>query len=158
VMGIHWLDGFRWMLQSEATSLLCRTHASAAIQCAGETDAFLQLAFANGASVAYVQSFSSPIARTETLILGDEGALSLNYQGAALFTREAGLQPVESWTNPYAASNKPESVFVGLDHLLTAIETGHEPPNGGEDNLRTVALLDAAYRSAAEQRPILLPS
>lgn len=156
-MGIHWLDGFRWMLQSEATSLLCRTYASAAIQCAGETDAFLQLAFANGASVAYVQSFSSPIVSTETLILGDRGALKLDYQGAAFFTREAGPQPAERWMNPYAGANKPESVFVGLDHLLTAIETGQEPPNSGEENLRTVALLDAAYRSAAEERLILFP-
>jgi D-apiose dehydrogenase len=158
VMGIHWLDGFRWMLRSEARSLLCRTQTSAAIACAGETEAFLQIAFENGAAAAYVQSFSSPIARTETLILGERGMLSLDYQGAALFQREAGQQPVERWSNPYAGANKPESVFAGLDQLLGAIETDQEPPNGGRDNLQTVALLDAAYRSAAEQRVIQISS
>src|SRR5262249_25757461 len=61
VMGIHWLDGLRWMLRSEARSLLCRTPRSAAIECAGETDALLQIDFENGVSAAYVQSFSSPI-------------------------------------------------------------------------------------------------
>jgi predicted dehydrogenase len=158
VMGIHWLDGFRWMLRSEARSLICQTQSSAAIECAGETDAFLQIGFENGASAAYVQSFSSPIARTETLILGEQGMLSLDYQGAALFQREAGQQPAERWANPYGGANKPESVFEGLNQLLSAIETEREPPNSGQDNLRTVALLEAAYRSAAEQQIIHLPS
>ncbi|MBW3622592.1 MAG: Gfo/Idh/MocA family oxidoreductase, partial [Armatimonadetes bacterium] len=31
VMGIHWLDGFRWMLGTEAASVSCRTYASPAI-------------------------------------------------------------------------------------------------------------------------------
>src|SRR5262249_22763263 len=121
------------------------------------TDAFLQIDFENGASAAYVQSFSSPIARTETLILGEQGMLALDYQGAALFQRETGRQPVERWSNPYAGANKPESVLAGLNHLLCAIETDQEPPNGGRDNLRTVALLDAAYRSAEEQRVVQFP-
>jgi predicted dehydrogenase len=154
VMGIHWLDGFRWMLGGEARSLLCLTHRSAAIDCAGETDAFVQITFENGASVFYVQSFSSPISRTETLILGEEGLLSLEYQRTAFFKREAGQEPVEQWTNPFAGANKPESAFEGLSHLLTAIEIGGEPPNSGQDNLKTVALLDAAYRSAAEAQPV----
>lgn len=154
VMGIHWLDGFRWLLGSEARSLLCRTHASTAIECAGETDAHVQIAFRNGVTVTYVQSFSSPAPRTETRVLGDEGLLVLDYHGAALYQRETGREPVERWPNPFAGSNKPESVFVGLNHLLTALETGEEPPNSGRDNLRTVALLEAAYRAASDQRVV----
>jgi predicted dehydrogenase len=165
VMGIHWLDGFRWMLASEARSLVCQTRSSAAIDSAGETDASVQITFKCGAVATYVQSFSSPLARTETLVLGEKGLLLLDYQGAALYQR--GLppfprgdgrgvpEPVERWTNPYAGSGKPESAFAGLNHLLTALETGEEPPNSGEDNLRSIALLDAAYRSAAEGRVIL---
>jgi len=156
VMGIHWLDGFRWALSSEARSVLCRTHASAAIQCAGETDAFLQIAFENQATASYVQSFSSPVARTQTLVLGEEGMLTLDYQGAALFRREAGREPVETWTNPDAGPNKPESTYRCLAHLLTSIETGQAPPNSGRDNLRSIALLDGAYRSAAAGRPVVL--
>jgi D-apiose dehydrogenase len=158
VMGIHWLDGFRWALGSEARSLLCRTHASPAIDCLGETDAFLQIAFENGATAAYVQSFSSPLARTETLISGEKALLMLSYAGTAFYQRGAAHQPVETWANPYAGANKPESTFLCLDHLLTALETGQEPPNSGRDNLRTVALLDAAYRSAIEEHPILFPA
>src|SRR5205823_690197 len=43
VMGIHWLDGFRWLLGSEARTVRCQLHRSPAIRCAGETEAFLQL-------------------------------------------------------------------------------------------------------------------
>jgi predicted dehydrogenase len=163
-MGIHWLDGFRWMLGSEARSLVCLTRSSAAIDSAGETDASVQITFKCGSVATYVQSFSSPLARTETLVLGEKGLLLLDYRGAALYQR--GLppfprgdgrgvpEPVERWTNPYAGPGKPESAFAGLDHLLTALETGGVPPNSGEDNLNSIALLDAAYRSAVEGRVI----
>ena len=154
VMGIHWLDGFRWLLGCEARSLLCRTHRSPAIDCVGETDAVMQIAFENGVTVSYTQSFSSPLATTRTLILGEAGMLALDYDGLALFVRGAAHSPAEQWANPYAGPNKPESAFIGLNHLLTALETGGEPPNSGQDNLCTVALLDAAYRSAAKDRLI----
>ena len=39
---------------------------------------------------------------------------------------------------------------IDLDHLLTALETNSEPENSGRDNLKTVGLMDAAYRSAAQ--------
>jgi predicted dehydrogenase len=152
VMGIHWLDGFRWMLESEARSLTCQTHRSRAIECIGETDAVVQMAFTSGASVSYTQSFSSPLALTKTLVLGESGLLVLDYDGIALHVKSAAKTPTERWPNPYAGTKKPESVFAGLERLLTAIETGQEPSNSGADNLRTVALLDGAYRSAAEHR------
>jgi len=38
--------------------------------------------------------------------------------------------------------------------LLIALEQGEEPVNSGRDNLQTIALLDSAYRSAEERRPI----
>lgn len=154
VMGIHWLDGFRWMLGSEASSLLCQTHRSRAIDCIGETDAVVQMAFADGTAVSYTQSFSSPLGSTKTLVIGDEGLLALDYDSTSLHVKGAARTPAERWPNPFAGAKKPESVFVGLDHLLTAIETGGEPANSGADNLKTVALLDAAYRSAAEGRLI----
>jgi predicted dehydrogenase len=133
---------------------VCQTRSSAAIDCAGETDATVQIAFETGAVATYIQSFSTPLARTETLVLGEVGLLVLTYQGAALYQREAGREPVERWSNPYAGPGKPESAFAGLDHLLTAVENGGAPPNSGEDNLNSIALLDAAYRSAVEGRII----
>ena len=53
----------------------------------------------------------------------------------------------------------PESwfpdAFIGtMAQLLIALETGKEPAIGGRDNLKTMALVEAAYRSAAEHRAV----
>ncbi len=156
VMGVHWLDGFRWMLADEASSVLCRTRSSVAIDCAGETDAVVNIGFETGPTVSYVQSFSSPIRRNETLILGEAGMLVLGYKAAELFEKNNPAQPAQRWDNIYAGDAKPQSAFKALNELLTSVEGGTDPANSGRDNLKTVALLDAAYRSAADGRAVTL--
>jgi hypothetical protein len=52
--------------------------------------------------------------------------------------------------NPLAGPGKPESAFRVLNELLTAFKTEGEPSNSGRDNLKTIALLEAAYRSAEQ--------
>ena len=48
----------------------------------------------------------------------------------------------------------PDAFEGTMAQLMTAISTGDEPAIGGRDNLRTMALVDAAYQSAAEHRAI----
>ena len=153
VMGVHWLDGFRWMLGSDPASIFCRTSSSDAIDCAGETDASVQIAFSNGTTVSCVQSFSSAVGRDEAIVVGEKGTLVLNGT-VELYDKDHRSEPTERWENPYAGKGKPESAFAALEELLDAIEKGREPSNSGRDNLKTVALLDAAYRSASEGRVI----
>ena len=43
-----------------------------------------------------------------------------------------------------------------MAQLLIALETGDEPAIGGRDNLKTMALVEAAYRSVAEHRSVEL--
>ena len=146
VMGVHWLDGLRWILDCDATSVFCQTHSAAAVNCAGETEANVLLQFANGAIANYSQSFSSAINQTDTTIIGEKGTLILQYDGVTLHRRG---QEAQRWDNEaYAGDNKPESAFAGLDELLSAIENKTEPANSGRDNLKTIALLEAAYQSA----------
>ena len=158
VMGIHWLDGFRWVLQQEAVSIFCRTTSSPAVTCVGDTDASVQIVFQEGTTVSYTQSFSSPVKQTDTLILGETGALSLDYRGASLFNRERGAEPVERWDIPVDRSHKSRATFKALNQLLTSLERETEPGNSGRDNLNTVALLDGAYRSAETQQAVALGS
>lgn len=156
VMGVHWLDGFRFLLDDEATSVRCATYSSAAVDCAGETDAAVDIGFAHGAMVSYVQSFSSPFKRTDTVVIGESGALVLGYEGTRLYDKEHRTEPRRQWANPYAGARKPDATFKDLDLLLTSVEQDTDPPHSGHDNLKTVALLDAAYRSAAQGRPLTL--
>lgn len=48
----------------------------------------------------------------------------------------------------------PDAFAGTMAQLLIALETNTEPAIGGRDNLKTMALVDAAYRSAAEHRAI----
>jgi predicted dehydrogenase len=157
VMGIHWLDGFRWMLEDRnAVSVTCRTHSSSAIECRGETDAHLLIAFEGGETATYVESFSSPLSRTETLVFGETGLLKLGYAGATFYSSQDRSHAEDLDANPYGGSRKPESTYRCLDELLTALEEDREPSNSGADNLKTIALLEAAYRSAERQQAVPL--
>jgi len=151
VMGVHWFDGFRQLTGCPATRVSARAYSSPAIDCAGETDAFVQIEF-GAIPVSYVQSFSSRVTTTETIVLGDRGTLRFGY---GTLTRIAGDDTAE-WDNPHAGQGKPESTYASLSRLLDAIETDGQPSNSGQDNLQTIALLEAAYRSAREGRAIEL--
>ncbi len=50
----------------------------------------------------------------------------------------------------------PDAFIGTMAQLLIALETGEEPAIGGRDNLKTMALVDAAYRSAEEHRAVEL--
>lgn len=146
VMGVHWLDGFRQLAGHRATRVLARTYSSPAIDCAGETDAFVQVDF-GPVPVSYVQSFSSRVTVTETIVLGDQGTLRFDY---GTLTRRNSRGTAEQ-ANPHAGDGKPESTYRSLSRLVDAIEAGGQPANSGQDNLETIALLEAAYQSAAQQ-------
>ncbi len=151
VMGVHWLDGFRQLVPADATRVLARTFSSPAIDCAGETDAFVQIDF-GPVPVSYVESFSSRVTVTDTIVVGERGTLRFGY-GKLVRTNDAGAR---EWDNPYAGAGKPESTFRSLARLLDGIDTGQAPSNSGRDNLKTIALLEAAYASADRGRPVEL--
>ncbi|TVY06567.1 Gfo/Idh/MocA family protein [Paenibacillus cremeus] len=152
VMGIHWFDGFRQVLGSEAKSVNALMSSSSAIDCAGETDATVQVAFENGAFATYMQSFSSPFRRTEMIVIGETGTLVSNHTTVELY-RRGEQKPVQTWQNNVS---REMNTYEGLNHLFVQLETGKVAPNSAQDNLKTVAILDAAYRSANEQRIINL--
>jgi predicted dehydrogenase len=50
----------------------------------------------------------------------------------------------------------PDAFAGPMADLLVALEEGREPPINGRDNLKTMALVDACYRSAREHRAVAL--
>ncbi|NOU96646.1 gfo/Idh/MocA family oxidoreductase [Paenibacillus sp. LMG 31456] len=152
VMGIHWFDGFRQILGSEAVSVVCQNRSSSAINCVGETDATVQVVFENNTVATYVQSFSSTFNRTEMIVIGETGTLVMLYNKVDLY-RKGEKTPSETWENQVS---REVATFEGLNHLLTSLETGIEAPNSSRDNLNTISILDAAYVSANEQRIVHL--
>jgi len=55
-----------------------------------------------------------------------------------------------SWTESWF----PDAFIGTMAHLLIALETKTEPLISGRDNLKTMALVDAAYKSATEHRAV----
>jgi predicted dehydrogenase len=151
VMGVHWFDGFRRILGCEAKKLVCQTHSSSAIDCLGDTEAHVQMVFENDSKVSYIQSFSTPYPKNETIVIGETGMLVANYTSVNLYRKETGGASVQSWAN---TTSKAEATFDGLNQLLKSIESGEEASNSANDNLKTIALLEAAYTSAKEQRTV----
>ncbi|GAB3398757.1 Gfo/Idh/MocA family oxidoreductase [Humibacter soli] len=155
VMGVHWFDGFRYLVDasggSDADWLVARTFIHPAMSTAGETDAFVQVHFGD-IPVNYTQSFASRVERVETIVLGETGTLRLTYGALETHTADG----VETVSNPCAGQGKPISAYRSLQRLLDAIENGGEPENSGEDNLKTLSLLFAAYESARTGEPVAL--
>jgi hypothetical protein len=56
------------------------------------------------------------------------------------------FEPAESWF--------PDAFGATMSQLLIALETGQAPAIGGRDNLKTIALVEAAALSAAEHRMV----
>lgn len=54
----------------------------------------------------------------------------------------------------WAESWFPDAFIGPMAQLLVALESGASPAIGGRDNLRTMALVEAAYRSVQERRSI----
>ena len=152
VMGIHWFDGFRQILGSDAVSVVCQNRSSSAVHCKGETDATVQVVYENGAVATYVQSFSSAFNRGELIVIGETGTIVAGHTSASLY-RKGEKAPSATWENHVS---REVATYEGLNQLLVSIETGIEAPNSSRDNLKTVTVLDAAYVSANEQRIVYL--
>ncbi|MFQ5425580.1 MAG: Gfo/Idh/MocA family protein [Gaiellales bacterium] len=63
---------------------------------------------------------------------------------------EEGVWHEPRWTERWF----PQAFIGTMGQLMRALETGTRPEIDGADNLRTMALIEAAYRSAAERRAV----
>lgn len=65
-------------------------------------------------------------------------------------TSDHGLWHSPRWNQVWF----PDAFIGPMAELIRAMETGRAPTISGEDNLQTMALVDACYRSAAEHRAV----
>jgi predicted dehydrogenase len=79
------------------------------------------------------------------------------YPEGAPSTIDFRLRAEEGWHRPRWEERWFPQAFVGtMGQLMKALETGAEPEISGRDNLHTMALVEASYRSVAERRPVEL--
>ena len=156
-LGIHTLDIARFIL-GDVTSLVARTkRANPKIK--GEDVATILMDHENGATSVVDVSYATKLETDpfpETLIEldGTEGSIRL-YQGYRLEvitpkgTTVSDVSPKLLFWASRPWHNIQESVYAIQQHWVDKLAASEETSTSGADNLKTFALVEAAYQSAA---------
>ncbi|MBV9246045.1 MAG: Gfo/Idh/MocA family oxidoreductase [Methylobacteriaceae bacterium] len=156
-LGIHVLDIARFYL-GEADSVFAR-HQRVDPRVKGEDMATIMLGHKNGATSIVDFTYESrkqPDLFPQTLVTieGTKGAIDLGpgfqlgVTANGKLTVENAASPLRSWTSePWHVAQ--DSVYHTQAHWLARLSEGREPETSGADNLKTYALAEAAYGSAA---------
>jgi len=162
-MGPHILDVARFLF-GEADRLYCQTH-HVQQDIRGEDAASVMMYMRDGITVTCYLGFPGHFLErdvfTQTLIFaeGDKGSAELDRDYWLRVTTKSGThayrcQPVwRPWMNPqYLASHA--SISACNAHLLRALRGEGQAETTAEDNLETIRLTFASYRSAASGQTI----
>jgi predicted dehydrogenase len=161
--GSHQLDLARFFF-GEAQSIYCQ-HRRVRDDIVGEDVASITLRMGD----AIVNVEMSFVSKTEwghfpeelIYLEGTKGALELGPDFWIRLTTEDGTRlrrcvpPRYLWADPAYDVNHASMVPIHQD-FLRALRTGEPPENTGEDNLKTMRLVYAAYESAAANQVIIL--
>lgn len=157
-MGSHVLDVARFLF-GEACSVYCQTQ-QVHRDIKGEDVATILLRMDSGASVlcemAYAENYLERERFPETLVFieGERGSIELAPDFWIRITTEDGTHarryppPRYAWADPAYDLVHASIVPCNAD-LLGALRGQHEAQTSGDDNLRTVELVFAAYTSAS---------
>lgn len=159
---IHLADVDRYLF-GEVDRLTCRTQ-SIKPGIKGEDAATLLLGHESGVTSVVDATYSSrrdpdPFPETLIEIDGTEGSVRLDYGCKLTVVSPAGTErrTVEPVLLPWAEEpwhGIQESVLRTQEHWVECLRAGREPDTSGADNLRTYALCEAAYASAASGQTV----
>lgn len=159
---IHLFDVDRYLF-GEVSELTCRTQSiKSGIK--GEDAATALLGHENGVTSVVDATYSSrrdPDPFPETLIEvdGAEGSVRLDYGCELTVVSPAGIERRTAEPILLDWAEKPwhgiqESVLRTQEHWVECLREGREPDTSGADNLKTYALSEASYASAAGGRTV----
>ncbi|AUX80549.1 Gfo/Idh/MocA family protein [Sinorhizobium fredii] len=161
-LGIHALDIARYLF-GDAASVTARTRRVNP-KIVGEDVATMMLDHRGGVTSIVDCSYATrlpvePFPETMLEVDGSKGTLRLS-QGYRLsvHSREGTkVTDVEPRLLPWASApwhNIQESVSLIQQHFVDCLRAGREPETSGRDNLKTFALVEASYRSAAKGKTV----
>jgi predicted dehydrogenase len=162
-VGIHMLDLARFFL-GEAERISCETQRRNPKVRAEDTATMLLRHRSSAVSVVEctyeARRDPDPFPETMVEIEGDNGAIVvgpgslMRVTSGGKTTQENIGSPLRSWTsNPWHVAQ--EGAFVACRHFLDCLQRGVPAETSGRDNLKTYALVEAAYLAAAEHRAVV---
>ena len=170
IMSIHHLDTFRYWF-GDPQRIYCTTRPDPRTQF-NHTDGIASyiLEYANGLrAIAIDDPWTGPahegapsdigiqwrIEGINGLAIGDIGWCKDPYTTPSSI-RYASKGDYDFTSPKWEESWFPDAFTGTMAQLLIALETGEQPTIAGRDNLTTMALVEAAYQSAAEHRAVEL--
>jgi predicted dehydrogenase len=149
---VHLLDTFRYLL-GEVEHLSCETARVNPI-IAGEDQALIHLKFAaGGLGLIDGNRVTGPdppgVAMGTLLLEGERATLRVSPDGCLWLTPRGEAERPLPFAPP-TTGYKGDSVFATQAHLIDCLRTGRPSESDGRDYLKTVALVEACYRSAAD--------
>ncbi|HET9665054.1 MAG TPA: Gfo/Idh/MocA family oxidoreductase, partial [Burkholderiales bacterium] len=160
---IHHLDLFRFLLSQEPEAVYCALPRAPAQRFRGDILASAILRFPGGTQATMIDSNAATPGRPEFQELdidGTEGSLWLRLSEPRDFQfwlrrempadgENAPAHPIHFDTVWY-----PDGFAGAMSEFLQALEQNREPTISGRDNLHTMALVEACYRSGEERREV----
>jgi D-apiose dehydrogenase len=163
-IGSHILDVARFLF-GEAVRVYCQTYrVHSGIR--GEDVATVLMEMENGATVTCNMSYASRVEHDrfpETFVFaeGSQGSAELAPDYWVRVTTQEGTHarrtppPFYPWADPRYALAQTSIVACNAD-ILDALRTGGRAETHGEDNLKTMRLIFAAYESARRKAAVVL--
>ena len=160
---IHYLDSLRYLF-GDPTLVTSRHTKHLTQQAKGETKTITTWEYANGLQIliAICHFDWSPGLYSLFRVLGTEGliegTIGTNYDypdgrnDTIKFTSRTQLERDFSATLP--GKWIPDAFYGPMASLMEAIQTGGEPLTSAKDNLATLRVVEAAYRSMSEVRSV----
>jgi len=148
IMSIHWFDGLRWLFGEEPTTVYARSVNSPVCEGGPDTGVSLILEFPSGVVANVSESFSSFAGDARASLDCERGTLTLDYQTLTVTDAEQNRRDI---ANPF---DFEEAAVALLLDLCDAAEQGRAPETSVQDNLNSMRILEAAYRSLETGRPV----
>ncbi|GAB3797189.1 Gfo/Idh/MocA family oxidoreductase [Humibacter antri] len=154
-MAIHAFDVARYLLDADPISVDCRTFNPQWSWFRGDAAASATFVFAGGTRFSYTGSWCSQGLETSWngswRVSGARGSATWDGEGAPRVEYSDG-----GGTEPANVPGSRSEIAGALDEFVEALRTGTPPSGDVHSNVHSLAMVEAAVRSAAEERTVLL--
>jgi predicted dehydrogenase len=146
---VHLLDTFRFLF-GEIASLYCQNRRLNPV-IVGEDQSLIQVTFADGRlgiidANRMTGPVPAPVAMGTLLVECTGGTLRVAPDGTVFATRAGAVEERLPFHAP-ETGYKGDSVLATQTHFVECLQSGHTSESDGRDYLKTVALVEACYRS-----------
>lgn len=153
-MAIHQFDLARALIGSEPVSIRCDSFNPAWSWYAGDASADVHAVFADGTRFAFDGCWCAPGLETSWngawRISGEHGTATWDGDGAPSLQTGAGAPEVLD------LADGPEQIAGSLAEFVAALQSGATPNGEVHDNVMSLAMVEAAVRSAETGEAVLL--